>query len=210
MFFLLRRWSLSPPACGYAEAPWERYTTDSMGVFGSALQKEKAFCIGTTWGNDQHMFDTMTEPTPIESNMSSFYGKNKNNTVISFSIWHFLDLPCRVNSYCLCPWCPCKVNARVSLNLKCKKLQVESCLKSKLNPTHLEVVDTSGGCGASFVVEIVSKEFEGKRLLERHQMVNAALEEKMKEIHALSVKKAVTPEQWKQLQQDSNQANPAA
>ncbi|XP_029150111.1 uncharacterized protein [Arachis hypogaea] len=170
MFFLLRRWSLSPPACGYAEAPWERYTTDSMGVFGSALQKEKAFCIGTTWGNDQHI----------------------------------------VNSYCLCPWCPCKVNARVSLNLKCKKLQVESCLKSKLNPTHLEVVDTSGGCGASFVVEIVSKEFEGKRLLERHQMVNAALEEKMKEIHALSVKKAVTPEQWKQLQQDSNQANPAA
>ncbi|XP_057761066.1 protein BOLA2-like [Arachis stenosperma] len=100
--------------------------------------------------------------------------------------------------------------ARVSLNSKCKKLQIESCLKSKLNPTHLEVVDTSGGCGASFVVEIVSEEFEGKRLLERHRMVNAALEEEMKEIHALSVKKAVTPEQWRQLQQDSNQANPAA
>ncbi|KAL4356728.1 hypothetical protein AHAS_Ahas09G0115700 [Arachis hypogaea] len=106
-------------------------------------------------------------------------------------------LEVRVNSYCLCPWCHCRVNARVSLNLKCKKLQVESCLKSKLNPTHLEVVDTSGGCGASFVVEIVSEEFEGKRLLERHRMVNAALEEEMKEIHALSVKKAVTPEQWK-------------
>ncbi|QHO21529.1 Ferredoxin-dependent glutamate synthase 1/mitochondrial [Arachis hypogaea] len=57
-------------------------------------------------------------------------------------------------------------------------------------------------------LEIVSEEFEGKRLLERHRMVNAALEEEMKEIHALSVKKAVTPEQWKQLQQDSNQANP--
>ncbi|RYR08862.1 hypothetical protein Ahy_B05g076708 [Arachis hypogaea] len=94
-------------------------------------------------------------------------------------------LSCRVNSYCLCPWCPCRVNAR-------------------------EVVDTSGGCGASFVVEIVSEEFEGKRLLERHRMVNAALEEEMKEIHALSFKKAVIPEQWKQLQQDSNQANPAA
>ncbi|RYR49193.1 hypothetical protein Ahy_A07g035505 [Arachis hypogaea] len=121
------------------------------------VQKEKAFCIGTTWGNDHHI-----------------------------------------------------VNARVSLNLKCKKLQVESCLKSKLNPTHLEVVDTSGGCGASFVVDIVSEEFEGKRILERHRMVNAALEEEMKEIHTLSVKKAVTPEQWKQLQQDCNQANPAA
>ncbi|MED6158776.1 hypothetical protein PIB30_035886 [Stylosanthes scabra] len=73
-----------------------------------------------------------------------------------------------------------------------------------------EVVDTSGGCGASFVVEIVSEEFEGKRLLERHRMVNAALEEEMKEIHALSVKKAVTPDQWKQQHQDSNQSNPGA
>ncbi|XLT28882.1 hypothetical protein HN873_060174, partial [Arachis hypogaea] len=63
------------------------------------------------------------EPAPIESNMSSFYGKNKNTNPFF------------------------EVNARVSLNLKCKKLQVESCLKSKLNPTHLEVVDTSGGCG---------------------------------------------------------------
>ncbi|KAG5025488.1 hypothetical protein JHK86_021402 [Glycine max] len=72
-----------------------------------------------------------------------------------------------------------------------------------------EVVDTSGGCGASFVVEIVSEQFEGKRLLERHRMVNAALEEEMKQIHALSIKKAVTPDQWKQ-QQESNQSNPAA
>ncbi|RYR21465.1 hypothetical protein Ahy_B03g066762 isoform H [Arachis hypogaea] len=36
MFFLLRRRSLSPPACGCAEAPWEGYIMDSMGVFGSA------------------------------------------------------------------------------------------------------------------------------------------------------------------------------
>ncbi|KOM30616.1 hypothetical protein LR48_Vigan01g017000 [Vigna angularis] len=72
-----------------------------------------------------------------------------------------------------------------------------------------EVVDTSGGCGASFVVEIVSEQFEGKRLLERHRMVNAALEEELKEIHALSIKKTVTPEQWKQ-QQEANQSNAAA
>ncbi|KAI4345128.1 hypothetical protein L6164_012285 [Bauhinia variegata] len=89
------------------------------------------------------------------------------------------------------------------------KEQVESSLKAKLNPSHLEVIDTSGGCGASFEVQIVSEQFEGKRLLERHRMVNSALEEEMKQIHALSVKKAVTPEQWKQ-QQDSNKSNPAA
>ncbi|XP_058180479.1 protein BOLA2 [Rhododendron vialii] len=86
---------------------------------------------------------------------------------------------------------------------------VESSLTSKLNPAHLEVIDTSGGCGASFAVEIVSEQFAGKRLLERHRMVNTALTEEMKEIHALSITKAVTPEQWKQ-QQESEKSQSAA
>ncbi|KAM5577643.1 protein BOLA2 [Rosa sericea] len=89
------------------------------------------------------------------------------------------------------------------------KEQVEASLTSKLNPSHLEVVDTSGGCGASFVIEIVSEQFEGKRLLERHRVVNSALEEEMKEIHALSIKKALTTEQWKQ-QQEAEKSKPAA
>ncbi|KAG2278212.1 hypothetical protein Bca52824_060767 [Brassica carinata] len=93
------------------------------------------------------------------------------------------------------------------------KEQVEASLTSKLNPVHLplfffrlykEVIDTSGGCGASFAVEIVSEEFEGKRLLERHRMVNAALEEEMKEIHALSIKKAQAPQQWNPTPEDSS------
>ncbi|RZR92525.1 hypothetical protein BHM03_00020837 [Ensete ventricosum] len=41
-----------------------------------------------------------------------------------------------------------------------------------------------------------SKHFEGKRLLERHRLVNTALAEQMKQIHALSIKKALTPAQW--------------
>ncbi|XP_058102174.1 protein BOLA2-like [Magnolia sinica] len=71
-----------------------------------------------------------------------------------------------------------------------------------------EVIDTSGGCGASFAIEIVSEQFEGKRLLERHRLVNSALEEQMKNIHALSIKKAVTPAQWQQ-QAESNKSQPA-
>ncbi|KAJ3707656.1 Bola-like family protein [Rhynchospora pubera] len=77
------------------------------------------------------------------------------------------------------------------------KEEVETTLTSALKPTHLEVIDTSGGCGASFEVEIVSEQFEGKRLLERHRLVNTALAEQMKQIHALSIKKALTPAQWK-------------
>ncbi|KAF4357216.1 hypothetical protein F8388_017428 [Cannabis sativa] len=84
------------------------------------------------------------------------------------------------------------------------KEQVHSTLTSKLSPIHLEVIDTSGGCGASFAVEIVSEQFEGKRLLERHRLVNGALAEEMKDIHAFSIKKALTPEQWKQQQESEN------
>ncbi|XP_030543817.1 protein BOLA2 isoform X1 [Rhodamnia argentea] len=83
------------------------------------------------------------------------------------------------------------------------KEQVESSLTSNLKPLHLEVTDISGGCGASFSVEIVSEQFEGKRLLERHRLVNAALQEEMKQIHALSIKIAMTPEQWKQQQESA-------
>ncbi|CBI37605.3 hypothetical protein VitviT2T_005851 [Vitis vinifera] len=89
------------------------------------------------------------------------------------------------------------------------KEDVESSLTSVMNPSHLEVIDTSGGCGASFAIEIVSEQFEGKRLLERHRMVNAALQEELKQIHALSIKKALTPEQWKQ-QQEAENSQPAA
>ncbi|XP_043718516.1 protein BOLA2 [Telopea speciosissima] len=88
------------------------------------------------------------------------------------------------------------------------KEEVEATLTSKLNPSRIEVTDTSGGCGASFEIEIVSEQFEGKRLLERHRMVNTALAEEMKQIHALSIKKALTPAQWKQ-QQESNSTQSA-
>ncbi|CAK9868706.1 unnamed protein product [Sphagnum jensenii] len=85
------------------------------------------------------------------------------------------------------------------------KASVEATLTIKLQPVHLDVVDTSGGCGASFDVQIVSAAFEGKRLLERHRLVNAALSEEMKEIHALSIRKALTPQQWKEQQQQQPQ-----
>ena len=55
------------------------------------------------------------------------------------------------------------------------------------------------GDGTHFEAIIVSSEFEGKGLLEQHQMVYRALGEAMKErIHALSLK-TYTPEQWKRV-----------
>ena len=58
-----------------------------------------------------------------------------------------------------------------------------------------EIEDTSGGCGQSFEAVIVSAQFEGKRLLERHRLVHQCLAEELQSIHAFT-QKTYTPEQW--------------
>ncbi|GJP36116.1 hypothetical protein CLOM_g20640 [Closterium sp. NIES-68] len=74
--------------------------------------------------------------------------------------------------------------------------RVEARLKAALQPQELVVIDTSAGhCGTAFDVAVVSPLFEGKKLLERHRMVNGALSEELPHIHALSIKRAWTPEQ---------------
>ncbi|KAE8803196.1 BolA-like protein domain containing protein,expressed [Hordeum vulgare] len=72
------------------------------------------------------------------------------------------------------------------------KEDVEAAVGAVLSPTHLVVTDTYDG--ASYEIEVVSCKFEGKRLLERHRMVNTALAPLMAEIHAVSIK-ALTPAQ---------------
>ena len=58
--------------------------------------------------------------------------------------------------------------------------------------THLEVE----GDGQHFTALIVSDAFEGKRLIQRHQLVYAALGDRMREeIHALSMK-TLTPDEF--------------
>jgi len=61
-----------------------------------------------------------------------------------------------------------------------------------LDCEHLEV----SGDGRHFEALIVSKLFEGKRLVQRHQLVYAALGERMREeVHALSMN-TLTPEEF--------------
>jgi len=73
-------------------------------------------------------------------------------------------------------------------------------LKSKLESSlegveHCEVTDLSDGCGGKFNVVVVTPKFDGVALLARHRLVNKALEEELKTIHALTIK-AYTPAQW--------------
>lgn len=69
---------------------------------------------------------------------------------------------------------------------------IKTYIANGLACTHLEVE----GDGQHFTALIVSPAFAGKRLIQRHQLVYAALGDRMKaEIHALSMK-TLTPEEF--------------
>jgi acid stress-induced BolA-like protein IbaG/YrbA len=58
---------------------------------------------------------------------------------------------------------------------------------------HVEVI----GDGEHFQALVVSPEFAGRNRVQRHQLVYAALGERMREeIHALSMR-TLTPEEWR-------------
>ena len=81
---------------------------------------------------------------------------------------------------------------------------IRSRLEAALKPDEIEIVDDShehaGHAGARdgrghFSVRIVSRQFAGKKTLERHRLVYAALGTLMQtDIHALAVS-ALTPEE---------------
>ena len=69
---------------------------------------------------------------------------------------------------------------------------IEQSIRTGLDCTHLEVK----GDGAHFEAVVVSPAFAGASRVKRHQLVYAALGERMKEeIHALSMK-TFTPDEW--------------
>ena len=76
--------------------------------------------------------------------------------------------------------------------------QLESYITQHLNCDFIEV---RGDDGTHFDAVIVSPAFVGKRMVQQHQQVYAALGERMKvEIHALGMK-TYTPTQWAELNQ---------
>ncbi|TPX43510.1 hypothetical protein SeLEV6574_g05031 [Synchytrium endobioticum] len=79
---------------------------------------------------------------------------------------------------------------------------MEQALRAKLQATHVEVTDTSGGCGQSFEAVIVSELFAGRTLLQRHRLVNEALVSEISKIHAFS-QKTFTPAQWAEKQEST-------
>jgi acid stress-induced BolA-like protein IbaG/YrbA len=72
--------------------------------------------------------------------------------------------------------------------------QVKQFIASGLDCTFLEVE----GDGQHFYATVVSAAFAGKRLVDRHRMVKEVIKTRLlnNEIHALSIVKAQTPDEW--------------
>ena len=83
---------------------------------------------------------------------------------------------------------------------------IEQRLSERLTPAHLDIQDDSAkhaghrgatSAGGHYRVVIVSDEFEGRTLIERHRLVNEAVSDLFgSQIHALSMR-TLTPDQWK-------------
>ena len=70
---------------------------------------------------------------------------------------------------------------------------VKQGIAAGLECEHLEVA----GDGEHFQALIVSRQFEGRNRVQRHQLVYKALGDRMREeIHALSMR-TITPEEWR-------------
>ena len=77
--------------------------------------------------------------------------------------------------------------------------EIKSTLENALPGSTIAVQDLTGG-GDHFQVLVVSSSFEGKGLVEQHQIVYGALKESLgsERIHALALK-TYTPEQWQRI-----------
>uniref|UniRef100_A0A3Q3LMF4 BolA-like protein 1 n=1 Tax=Mastacembelus armatus TaxID=205130 RepID=A0A3Q3LMF4_9TELE len=80
---------------------------------------------------------------------------------------------------------------------------IRTKLTSTLKPDHLEVHNESHmhavppGSESHFRVLVVSSQFEGLPLIQRHRLVNEALKEELSScVHALAIQ-AKTPDQWR-------------
>ncbi len=74
--------------------------------------------------------------------------------------------------------------------------QLESYITEHLACDYIKVL---GDDGTHFEATIVSPAFEGKNMIQQHQLVYAALGDRMRaEIHALSMR-TLTPEKWAEI-----------
>jgi BolA protein len=81
--------------------------------------------------------------------------------------------------------------------------QIEAKLRQAFNPEVLEVINEShlhnvpAGSESHFKAVIVSEQFNDKRLVARHRLVNQALASELSQIHALALHTLTAEEYFK-------------
>lgn len=95
-----------------------------------------------------------------------------------------------------------------------RKLRIEHLIREKLSPVFLQVENESHmhhvpeGSESHFKLILASDVFQGKKLLERHRLVNNILAEELQQgLHALSLH-LYSPEEW-QAREQQVQPSPA-
>ena len=82
------------------------------------------------------------------------------------------------------------------MNAEQRVTLIRERLENAFTPDKLEIIDdshqhvghASAGGGGHFTIKICSPAFDGKKLIQRHRMIYAALDDAMQsEIHALSI-----------------------
>lgn len=100
--------------------------------------------------------------------------------------------------------------AQSLFHIMVSQADLERAIHQKLgNIDTLFVSDVSGGCGQAFDVVIVSEQFEGKRTLQRHRLVNDCLKDEIASMHAFS-QKTYTPKQFEELKSMYSRQTPSA
>lgn len=59
---------------------------------------------------------------------------------------------------------------------------------------HVEVVDTSGGCGSMYDIYVSSPMFRGKSLVAQHKLVTGVLKSEIAAMHGLTIRTATPTE----------------
>jgi len=91
--------------------------------------------------------------------------------------------------------------------------EIEQKLKTDFNPIHIEVINETHmhnvpeDADSHFKVTVVSELFSEVPLIKQHRLVNAALSEELKQIHALALH-TYTPDQWVERKEGSPQSPP--
>ena len=94
------------------------------------------------------------------------------------------------------------------------QVAIERKLDAGISLQHLDVINESGnhnvppGSESHFKVVLVSSEFEGKRLIERHRLVNQLLADELAgPVHALAIH-TYTEEEWRSRHGDAPMSPP--